>query len=195
MASELLNCTRCGAALSLDAFNASTLRRCPSLACQALMQIDVFPALFSPPARGQDGEKLLVDDQSSCFYHPEKKAVIHCASCGRFLCALCDIELNDQHLCPTCLETGKKKRKLVNLENHRVQYDGIALSVALLPLLIFYVTCITAPIAIYIAIRYWRAPLSIVRRTRVRFVLAIVFASLQIVGWAFAIAGLMGALS
>jgi hypothetical protein len=159
------------------------------------MQIDVFPALFSPPARGQDGEKLLVDDQSSCFYHPEKKAVIHCASCGRFLCALCDIELNDQHLCPTCLETGKKKRKLVNLENHRVQYDGIALSVALLPLLIFYVTCITAPIAIYIAIRYWRAPLSIVRRTRVRFVLAIVFASLQIVGWAFAIAGLMGALS
>jgi hypothetical protein len=36
---------------------------------------------------------------------------------------------------------------------------------------------------LFVAIRYWNAPQSIVRRTRFRFILAIVIALLQIGGW------------
>lgn len=37
--------------------------------------------------------------------------------------------------------------------------------------------------ALFVAIRYWNAPRSLVRRTRIRFVAAIVLAVLQIAGW------------
>jgi hypothetical protein len=46
--------------------------------------------------------------------------------------------------------------------------------------------------ALYVAIRYWKAPRSIVHRTRVRFILAIIFASLQIGGWVVAIVMIAG---
>ncbi|HZR47536.1 MAG TPA: hypothetical protein VFA47_12565 [Candidatus Manganitrophaceae bacterium] len=67
--------------------------------------------------------------------------------------------------------------------NHRVLYDNISLSLAILPLLIFWFTIITAPIAIYFILRHWKSPSSILPRTKVRFVLAFLLAVLQITGW------------
>jgi len=133
---------------------------------------------------------VLVADEATCFYHPQKKAVLPCEGCGRFLCALCDCELHGQHFCPACLEVGRKKRKIKSLENERTLYDSIALSLAVLPVAIvplIYFTFITAPASLFVALRYWNAPRSIVHRTRIRLVLAIIFASLQIVGWVVAI--------
>ena len=77
-------------------------------------------------------------------------------------------------------------RRITRLENQRTLYDGIALSLAVLPLLVFYFTLLTAPIAIFIAIRHWNTPRSIVRRTRIRLVLAIILATIQIIGWGVA---------
>lgn len=37
---------------------------------------------------------------------------------------------------------------------------------------------------IYVVIRYWKAPQSIVRRTKIRFIIAILIALLEIGGWA-----------
>ena len=50
-----------------------------------------------------------------------------------------------------------------------------------------YFTFITAPLALYMAIRHWNSPRSIVHRTRIRYVLAIVFAALQLIGWVVAV--------
>lgn len=148
------------------------------------MRVDVFPALFTGFVRGESGETLLVESESSCFYHPKKKAVVPCENCGRFLCALCDVDLNGQHLCPACIETGKKKQKITSLDNHRVLYDSIAVHLAVLPVIFMWpFTIVTAPIALFVAIRYWKAPLSIIRRTKIRYVAAIIFASLQVAGW------------
>ena len=128
----------------------------------------------------------MVEGESTCYYHPNKKAVLPCQGCGRFLCALCDCDLNGQHFCPACLETGKAKGKIKNLENQRTLYDSIALALTVLPIAVVfgvYFTFITAPMALYIAIRYWNAPRSIVHRTRIRYVIAMVLATLQIAGW------------
>jgi len=162
-------------------FNRPDLTPCP--ACGDPVQIELFPALFRPPTRGSGGEALMVEGESSCFYHPQKKAVVPCESCGRFLCALCDCELHGEHFCPACLEVGRQKGRIKRLENQRTMYDAIALSLAILPLLIFYFTIVTAPIALYLAIRYWNAPLSIVHRTKIRLILAILLATAQIIGW------------
>ena len=181
MSAPLIQCPACQAWLLEGVFNQPQLSPCP--ACGVPLQVEVFPALFRRINPGQRGEIIMVDGEASCFYHPQKKAILPCQGCGRFLCALCDCELNGQHFCPACLETGKTKGKIKSLENRRTLYDSIALSLAVYPLLIFYFTLVTAPVALFVAIRYWNAPRSIIRRTRIRYVVAIVLASMQIAGW------------
>ena len=185
MISSLLLCPKCKTPLTESVLNRPELTPCP--ACAVPLRVEIFPALFRRTAAGRDGEAVLVADEATCFYHPQKKAVLPCEGCGRFLCALCDCELHGQHFCPTCLEVGRKKRKIKSLENERTLYDSIALALAVAPLLIFYLTFMTAPAALYVAFRYWNAPRSIVHRSRIRLVLAIIFASLEIVGWVVAI--------
>jgi len=148
--------------------------------------IKTFPALQKKMS-AQQAENIILDAEAGCFFHPQKKAVVACSTCGRFLCPLCDIEFDGGHICASCLNAGKTKGKIKNLETQRVLYDGIALSLAILPLLIFYLTIVTAPISIYVAIRYWKAPTSILPRTKIRFILAIVFSGLQLVGWSYVI--------
>ena len=59
----------------------------------------------------------------------------------------------------------------------------MALALAIYPLIIFYFTIITAPAALFIALRHWNSPSSLIPRTKIRLVVAIVFALLEIAGW------------
>jgi len=180
----VLSCTKCISPLSEDMINTDSLTACPS--CNSLLRADVFPAVFRSLPMGQSGETLQMSNESGCFYHPGKKAVIPCSACGRFVCALCDVALNGRHLCPACFEKGKSKRKIKSLENHRTCYDTIALMVAIAPILLFFlyfITLFTAPLAIYLTVRYWNAPTSIIPRTRIRFISAFILAGLQIAAW------------
>jgi hypothetical protein len=176
-----IQCPKCQAWLLEGVFNQTEANPCP--ACGIPLRVEVFPAMFRKSAPGQKSETILVEGESSCFYHPQKKAVVPCDSCGKFLCALCDCELLGQHFCPNCLETGKTKGRIKTLDNERTLYDNIAVSLAVLPLLIFYFTLITAPMSLFVAIRYWKAPRSILHRTKIRFVIAMILATLQIAGW------------
>jgi len=157
---------------------------CPR--CKSHLWIEVFPAFFRETASSQSAEIALMDGESTCFYHAAKRAVLPCHSCGRFLCALCDCELNGEHFCPACLEVGKTKGKSKNLENRRTRYDSMAFWVAILPIItiaFWFLTIFTAPFALFMVIRYWNAPLSIVRHSKIRFVLAAVIATVQIAVW------------
>jgi hypothetical protein len=181
-------CPKCKIQLPGDLLNAGMVN-CYS--CDLQFQAHVFPALFRKIEPGQAGETVLIDTDATCFYHTQKKAVVPCDGCGRFLCALCDMQLNDQHLCPRCLEGGVKRGKMKNLQNRRVMHDSIALSTAILPLIVFYLTFITAPLALYYCIRHWNSPSSLVPRSKARFVIAVIVASLQLVGWLLVVAHLM----
>jgi hypothetical protein len=165
--------------------------------CGAELQVEVFPALLRADKGLDEAEAVLLEGESSCFYHPDKKAVLACEACGRFVCALCDCDLHGQHYCPTCLDVGKTKGKIKNLENYRVLYDTIALALAVLPivtLVFWFASLLTAPAAIFVAIRYWNAPRSIVHRTKIRYVLAIVFATVELAGWGLLFYSLFGGL-
>jgi hypothetical protein len=185
MNSALIQCPVCRAWLIGGPFNQPEFAPCP--ACGVPLQTEIFPALFRKISAGQTGEAVIIEGESSCFYHPQKKAVLPCDGCGRFLCALCDCPLDNRHFCPTCLETGRTKGKIRTLENQRTLYDSIALSLALYPLLFIcfiQMIIITASISLYVAIRYWNAPQSILRRTKVRFIAAIILALVDIACWA-----------
>jgi hypothetical protein len=161
--------------------NSQTLATCPS--CKGLLRVDVFPALYREFPAIRSGDTLQTDNEAGCFYHPRKKAVVPCSACGRFVCDLCDVALNGQHLCPACFEKGKTKRKIKSLENHRTCYDTIALMVATVSILIYWFSIFTAPFVIYLTVRHWKSPSSIIPRTKIRFVLAFIIASVQITGW------------
>ena len=187
MSPTLIHCPKCKAALLDQVFNRD-FAPCPS--CSEPLQIEVFPAMFRRVETGGSGELVMTGSEASCFYHPQKRAVLPCEACGRFLCALCDCEHNGRHLCPACLEAGRSKGKIKSLENVRTRYDNVALALALYPILIFYFTIITAPMALYVAIRYWRAPMGLTQRSRVRFVVAILLAVLQLCGWTARVIGI-----
>jgi len=150
--------------------------------CRADTRLWAFPALLQEQ-RGGLGEAVLVDDESSCFFHPDRRAVTPCDGCGRFLCALCDIEFNGRHLCSSCIESGAKRDTLPQLRREYTRYDAVALALAIYPVLIFYLTFFTAPITLYLVLRYWRTPISVLRRNRWRFVAAGLVAGLQTLGW------------
>ncbi len=177
-----MQCSNCRNFLPLDVFNKDSSVTCP--VCFADMYAFAFPALLKPIAQSKPGEQILLADDAGCFYHQQKKAVVACEYCGRFLCGLCDIDFNGQHLCATCIEAGRKKKSLKNVENRRVLYDDMALAFAILPLISFFFTVITAPIAIFLAIRHWNTPTSIIpRKSKVRMLVAIGIALMQVGGW------------
>jgi hypothetical protein len=179
--SSLVKCSKCQALLFPGLFNLGELSPCPS--CQSLLDIEVFPAILSTPTAALP-EAILVEGESSCFYHPGKKAAIICEGCGRFLCALCDLELNGRHVCPVCLEAGQKKAKFKDLENSRMLWDRLSVQLALLPLVFMWpATIITAPITLYLVLRYRKSPCSITGRSNFDFIVAGVVAVLQIALW------------
>lgn len=181
-------CTGCGKPLSGGGFNSGEEFRCGS--CGVKLGVEVFPALFHGAEKGAAGEALTDVGDAGCFYHPLKKAAAVCAACGRFLCSLCETDLAGRCLCPSCIHTGRQNEQLETLVTQRVLHDSMALSVAILPMLFFPVTVISAPIAIYLAIRNWKNPGTILPRTKLRFVAAIIIALLQIAGWVAVLVGL-----
>jgi hypothetical protein len=183
MTAPSVQCDNCRVAIPAELFNRGAFAPCPS--CATAVWAELFPAFQRPLPSGHDGAAVLTEEEAACFYHPRKQAVVPCDACGRFLCALCDCELKGRHLCPGCLERGRKEGKLRGLEHQRLLYDNIALSLAIYPLLIFYLTLFTAPMVVYLSIRHWNSPSSILPRTKVRYVIALLLALMQIGGWTF----------
>src|SRR5258706_8633574 len=174
-----VQCPKCKARLFGDVFNKPDFTPC--LGCAAPVQVELFPAFFRRVNPGRDAEAVMVEGESSCFFHPQKKAVVPCDACGRFLCALCDCEVKDRHLCPGCLETGQKKRNLDGLETVRVLHGRQALVLAIVPL--FF----TGIAAIYVALRYRKEPGSLVVPMRWAFPAALILGSLQTLAYVFLI--------
>lgn len=181
MPSAAVHCPACQGPLPQTHWLAAEPFPCPG--CGDLTGVEVFPALLRAPVAGRSAEALLIEGEASCFYHPEKKAEVPCGECGRFLCALCDVELNDRHLCPGCLEAGTTKGRLVELEQRRFRFDNLALAFALVPVLMWVVTFATAPATIVLAFYGARQPRSLVARYWPRAAAAIFIATLQMVGW------------
>lgn len=180
-----LTCPVCDAPLKPGKTNQIVDVTCPL--CSAEVQTAVFPALFQHQVKSHRSSSLIMADETSCFYHKNKKAILPCSVCGRFMCTLCDMHINGQHLCPACMKSCKQE--LGNLENHRVLYDKIAFYLAIIPFTLFlwFMTVITAPATIFIVIRYWKAPNSIVSGSRFRYITALVLALIQITGIALLI--------
>ena len=190
MQSVALSCFRCRAPWPADAAALAAMEDCPSCGCHT--RIEVFPALTRPLAQGSAGEAIVTEGEAACFYHPQKRAVVPCALCGRFLCGLCDLELNGRHVCAGCLETGRRKGSMQELDTRRMMYDSLALGLVILgPVLCVWGMVPLAPAAFIVALYGWRKPGSVVRRSRWRFVVAMILAVLEVIAVGLMIFGMV----
>ena len=127
-----LACPRCSTPLSPSDLGSGDFEDCHG--CHTPTRTEVFPALLRPARRGALPEAIVTEGEAGCFFHPDRRVAGHCAGCGRFVCALCDVELNGRHLCPRCVESGQRAGTLAELEGRRILYDGVALILAAVPL-------------------------------------------------------------
>lgn len=182
----MLSCTKCWALLDTSTISSAATLNCP--ACASAIDISIFPAFFRGPQFSAAGELSVSEDLASCFYHTTKRASVACTRCGKFLCALCSLEVLSDVWCPACLSHGATEKRVPALETRRTLWDTVALGCAVLPTVFFvfvYFWVFTAPATLFLSIRYWNRPSSIVPRNKLRFIIATVIALLQLTTMAF----------
>ena len=181
----MFSCNSCQTPLDKGGFNTGQFHTCPT--CKRDSFVRVFPAAFRKMEPDENAPSKLLENDAGCFFHPSKKAAVACDSCGRFLCALCDIDMDGSHICFSCMESGHNSQKITTHETHRVMHDSLALKLSMLPVvtvIFFWLSLITAPVSLFIALKYWKKEKSIVPRGRHwRSVLTVVFSSAQIIAW------------
>ena len=131
----------------------------------------------------------LNEEQAGCYFHPHKIAAVPCDGCGLFLCLLCDTEIGGRHICPRCLETEIAGQSESQLVTHRPLYEQMVFALSIYPLIFPFITLFTAPAALFVAVRYWKAPRSLVSKSRWRTIVAIIMSVVQILGWILIFSG------
>ncbi len=180
----MIACPNCHAIQDAGAINTGHLSPC--VACGKILRIDVFNAFLRRDEPDAAALGSLAQGQAECFYHPGQLAVVPCAACGRLLCAVCQVELEGRSLCMPCLQTGRDKQKITAMQNRYVRYDEIALALSIWGLLIgIFPSVVTAPAALYYAVRHIRTASPVLPKARFQNILAMLLAGAQVIGWLY----------
>jgi len=140
--------------------------------CGSANQVRIFPAALAAgqaPARTE----AALDGEAACFDHPSKRAVAACNQCGRFVCQLCSVEFGNEVWCPSCVAAGAGKARPAKAETYRNLFDSTALILPLAAVVMYPFMIVAAPASLVLTAMKWKQPLSLVRRNRWRFVVAI----------------------
>jgi len=145
----------------------SRWQSCPY--CQKWLQIRIWPIV-----RQNTNSVSALSDQATCFFHPDKAFQACCQRCGRFVCALCDLQLGAEHVCPTCFERGRADSGVeagkAEWRYRDVLYDSIALTVGWVWILVWPVIVAALPAVIFLHVKYRKAPRSyLIARSAWRF--------------------------
>ena len=159
-------CPVCGAPVEASDGGAGT---CP--ACDRAMEISVFPRCLHAGPAAEPAEAAAPSD-ATCFFHSASAAQRPCDACGRYLCALCVVELQGGHYCPACIENPASAGLKAATVPGELAYDRLVLALGILWVLFWPSWLVIAPVCWYFTIRYWKRPRrSLIPRSPWRFVL------------------------
>jgi hypothetical protein len=185
-----VKCTHCEGAYPVDGEGVWTERACPW--CRGEISVFAFPSLSRPPAARPAKAAVPGENLAACFFHAQKSASVPCDACGRFLCDLCDLRFQERHYCATCLDAAQRGEpgpasEAAELLKERVYLpQNLAFMLAFyspLTLIGLYLTPLTAPASIWIAIRNWKRNDGFQIRGKWRAWAAILLALGQIASW------------
>lgn len=175
-----IQCAACHTALPPQDWNSFAPVLCPG--CSAPIQALVFPA-YARTLASPMPEVKTAEGEAGCYYHDTNRATVSCEECGRFLCAVCDLDTGARHLCPNCLNQHLASGRSLEFVQRRTLYDSIALTLALVPNLVFIFlsfTFLTAPIVVGFSIWSWKKPSSITPRTKSRYIVALLVSAVNL---------------
>jgi hypothetical protein len=183
-----ISCPSCGGDV-IPVETETEWQYCPS--CANRLQICLWPV-----GRKSNRAAAALSDQATCFFHPDKLFQACCHRCGRFVCALCDLQLGAEHVCPACFERGRSDSGVeagkAEWRHRDVLYDSIAATIGWGWILFWPVFVAALPAAIVLHVKYRKAPRSyLIPRSGWRFWAAYVglawapllLASVFFVGW------------
>jgi len=146
----------------------------------AAHDIRLFPAAIRKKKTIQT-EVVLEGGQSTCFFHSKLPATALCDVSGRMICDLCKTEYEGKIVSFEALQSLVSKGSKNQRKRGRRKWDDIALALAIIPILAGPLVVVTAPFALGICLFKWReGPTSVLRNNRWRYVVAAIFAILQI---------------
>ena len=182
MRNTIVRCSACDHALSLPETVGGGTLTCTH--CQKPTRLWLFPALYQNK-KSEAAQVVLDEGHSSCMNHPNKRAVSVCDGCGKFLCALCDIDWNGEHLCSNCIEhRGSDENKNNELRTEYIHYDRIVFGLALFSIVLFFLGVFIAPVALFMGWRYWNEPWRPVPYRKWGMIFSLVLAFVTMTGWA-----------
>jgi hypothetical protein len=148
---ESVPCPSCAAEIPA----ATEWQTCPY--CQKPLQMRVWPLV-----QRNNNAVTALSDQATCFFHPDKAFQACCQRCGRFVCALCDLQLGAEHVCPACFESGRVNSgataSKAEWRSRDVLYDSIALTVGWIWIFFWPVFVVALPAVIFLHVKYRKAP-------------------------------------
>jgi hypothetical protein len=182
-----LTCPRCGESLPVNLFVAGQPGRCP--ACHSQVEAYIFPEFDKNPS-ARSGIRLAQEHEAVCYFHSRYCATNPCDNCGRFLCEICAINVGSRHLCAECLSQLRKQRDESGLVHYAALFDNVSLFLVTAPVItifFWFLTIFSAPVSLFLSFYYWSRQWTLLPRSPIRFVLAILFSLLLIALWAFVI--------
>jgi len=127
--------------------------------CEKRLQIRVWSTV-----QQNTSTAAAISDQATCFFHPDKAFQACCQRCGRFVCALCDLQLGVEHVCPACFELGRANSVAgagtAEWRHRDLLYDSIAVTIGWGWILFWPVFVAAFPAAIVLHVKYRKAPRS-----------------------------------
>lgn len=180
MQSTVVRCSSCNHALALPEGTGASVVNCAH--CEQSTWIWLFPALYRANDRA-NAQSIVDEGHSSCMNHPNKKATAVCDGCGKYLCGLCNINWGGEHLCSACIEHRKQDGQDGTLKSEYIHYDRLVSTMAVLSLVFFYLGIVLAPIALYIAWRYWKETWRPVPYRKWGMIVAVTLLFLILAGW------------
>ena len=108
------------------------------------------------PPSGRGAESLSGGASTPCAQHSGNAAVAECARCGAFMCGLCRVDVEGKGYCARCFDRLKQDNALGSIRTSYRNYNGMALSWALVSFLFWPAALVGGPLAIFMAIRGMR---------------------------------------
>jgi len=167
-----IKCPTCGHPIESVLYNRGDAP-IPCDVCKTKLTLHAMPALYRQA--GLSGEALAAKlNDAVCFYHEGKTAEQVCDDCGRFLCGLCMLPIEQETLCASCLENRRTSDGMHAMTPRQMRYDKLAILLAAVScFLVFFWFIPFVPIgiamgALYVSIRHWKRkpPLAVGFRAR-----------------------------
>jgi hypothetical protein len=149
-------CPSCGGFVT-PSETPSGWQTCPY--CTKQLRIQIWPV-----ARQKTNVLSAMPEHATCFFHPDKAFEACCQRCGRFLCALCDLQLGTEHVCSTCFERGRadtgRNDGKAEWRHRDILYDSIAVTLGWGWILFWPVIIAALPAAVVLHVKFRKSPRS-----------------------------------